>query len=111
KLGSGLGGLMNASFGNAAELIIALAALRSGQVEVVKASITGAILGNVLLVLGAAILTGGLKYPKQTFNSTAALSGMAMMFLAVTAMAIPDLFHAVRGPAADPVIFPMSVAI
>jgi Ca2+:H+ antiporter len=111
KLGSGLGGLMNASFGNAAELIIALAALRSGQVEVVKASITGAILGNILLVLGAAILTGGLKYEKQKFNTTAALSGAAMMFLALTAMSIPDLFHAFRGAAADAVIFPMSVAI
>jgi Ca2+:H+ antiporter len=111
KLGSGLGGLMNASFGNAAELIIALAALRSGQMEVVKASITGAILGNILLVLGASVLAGGLKFPKQTFNTTAALSGISMMFLALTAMTIPDLFHAFRGPAADAIIFPMSVAI
>jgi Ca2+:H+ antiporter len=111
KLGSGLGGLMNASFGNAAELIVALAALRSGQVEVVKASVTGAILGNLLLVLGAAILVGGLKYSRQKFNMTAALSGAAMMFLALTAMSIPDLFHAFRGKEADPVIFSMSVAI
>lgn len=111
KLGSGLGGLMNASFGNAAELIIALAALRSGQVNVVKASITGAILGNILLVLGAAILTGGLKYPRQTFNSTAALSGLSMMFLALTALVTPDLFHLSRGEAAEPLLFPMSVAI
>jgi Ca2+:H+ antiporter len=111
KLGSGLGGLMNASFGNAAELIIALAALRSGKVEVVKASITGAILGNILLVLGAALLAGGLKFNRQKFNTTAALSGSAMMFLALTAMAIPDLFHAFRGKEADAVIFPMSVAI
>ncbi|MGZ3457941.1 MAG: calcium/proton exchanger, partial [Archangium sp.] len=111
KLGSGLGGLMNASFGNAAELIIALAALRSGQVEVVKASVTGAVLGNVLLVLGGAILAGGIKYPKQTFNMTAALSGLSMMFLALTALVIPDFFHAVRGRAADALIFPMSVAI
>jgi Ca2+:H+ antiporter len=111
QLGSGLGGLMNASFGNAAEFIIALAALRTGHLEVVKASITGAILGNILLVLGAALLAGGLRFSQQTFNSTAALSGMAMMFLALTALVIPDLFHAVRGPAADAVIFPMSVAI
>jgi Ca2+:H+ antiporter len=111
KLGSGLGGLMNASFGNAAELIVALAALRSGQVEVVKASITGAILGNLLLVAGASILAGGLKFERQKFNSTAVLSGAAMMFLALTAMSIPDLFHAFRGHAADSVIFPMSVAI
>ncbi|WP_204486699.1 calcium/proton exchanger [Archangium primigenium] len=111
KLGSGLGGLMNASFGNAAELIIALAALRSGQLDVVKASITGAILGNVLLVLGASILIGGLKFPRQTFNPTAAMSGMSMMFLALVSLVIPDLFHAFQGPAADPILFPMSVTI
>ncbi|WP_205519926.1 calcium/proton exchanger [Pyxidicoccus caerfyrddinensis] len=111
KLGSGLGGLMNASFGNAAELIIALAALRSGHADVVKASITGAILGNILLVLGASILVGGIKFNTQKFNTTAAMSGLSIMFLALTALAIPDLFHAVRGPAADAVIFPMSVAI
>nr|WP_228530941.1 MULTISPECIES: calcium/proton exchanger [Myxococcaceae] len=111
KLGSGLGGLMNASFGNAAELIIAIAALRSGHLDVVRASITGAILGNLLLVLGASIFAGGLRYPRQTFNMTAALSGSAMMFLALTALALPDLFHASRGKAAEPVLFPMSVAI
>jgi Ca2+:H+ antiporter len=110
-LGSGLGGLMNASFGNAAELIIAIAALRSGHLDVVRASITGAILGNLLLVLGASIFAGGLRYPRQTFNATAALSGSAMMFLALTALALPDLFHASRGEAAVPVLFPMSVAI
>lgn len=111
KLGSGLGGLMNASFGNAAELIIAVAALREGQTEVVKASITGAILGNILLVLGAAIITGGLTREKQTFNTTAALSGAAMMFLAVTAMSVPDLFHLTRGDAGLPVMGKLSVGI
>ena len=111
KLGAGLGGLMNASFGNAAELIIAIAALREGQLEVVKASITGAILGNILLVLGAAIVAGGFNREKQTFNATAALSGSAMMFLALTAMSVPDLFHVTRGDAALPVMHEMSVAI
>jgi Ca2+:H+ antiporter len=111
KLGSGLGGLMNASFGNAAELIIAIAALRSGQGDVVKASITGAVLGNILLVLGMAILAGGLGREKQTFNSTAALSGSGMMFLAVTAMSVPDLFHLARGEAALPVLEKMSIGI
>ena len=111
QLGSALGGLMNASFGNAAELIIAIAALREGQTEVVKASITGAILGNLLLVLGMAVLAGGIKREKQTFNATAALSGAGMMFLAVTAMAIPDLFHVARGEAAEPVLGKMSVAV
>lgn len=111
KLGAGLGGLMNASFGNAAELIIAIAALREGQTEVVKASITGAILGNILLVLGMAIVAGGAKREKQTFNATAALSGSAMMFLALVAMTIPDLFHVARGDAALPVLQQMSVGI
>jgi Ca2+:H+ antiporter len=111
KLGAAWGGLMNASFGNAAELIIALAALRAGQVEVVKASITGAILGNILLVLGMAIVAGGAKREKQTFNATAALSGSAMMFLALVAMTVPDLFHVVRKEAAVPVLYKMSVAI
>ncbi len=111
RLGSGLGGLMNASFGNAAELIIAIAALREGQTDVVKASITGAILGNILLVLGMAIVAGGLKREKQVFNATAALSGSAMMFLALVALTVPDLFHLTRGDAALPVMQTMSVGI
>jgi Ca2+:H+ antiporter len=111
KLGAGLGGLMNASFGNAAELIIAIAALRSGQVEVVKASLTGAVLGNLLLVLGAAVLVGGIKREKQVFNATAALSGSGMMFLALTALIIPDIFHVTRGDAALNVMQPLSVGI
>jgi Ca2+:H+ antiporter len=111
RLGAGLGGLMNASFGNAAELIIAIAALRSGQVEVVKASITGAVLGNVLLVLGAAVVAGGVGREKQTFNVTAALSGAAMMFLALTAMVVPDILHMSQGDAALPVLRPLSIGI
>ena len=63
--GSALGGFLNASFGNATEFIIGIFALRAGLVEVVKASITGAIVGNLLLVLGAAIFFGGLKFKKQ----------------------------------------------
>jgi Ca2+:H+ antiporter len=111
RLGAGLGGLMNASFGNAAELIIGLAALRSGQVAVVKASITGAIIGNICLVLGAAIVAGGIRRPQQRFNATAVLSGSSMMFLALVAMSIPDLFHLTRGEAGVPVLKPMSVGI
>jgi len=111
RLGSGLGGLMNASFGNAAELIIAIAALRSGQVAVVKASITGAVLGNVLLVLGAAVLAGGLRREKQTFNATAALSGSSMMYLALTALIVPDILHLAQGDAALPLMRPLSIAI
>lgn len=111
ELGAGLGGLMNASFGNAAELIIAIAALRAGQLDVVKASITGAVLGNLLLVLGMAVVAGGAFREKQTFSATAALSGSALMFLALVAMSVPDLFHASQGPSAEPVMQKLSVGI
>jgi Ca2+:H+ antiporter len=74
RLGPGIGGLLNASFGNAAELIIAVFALKRGLVDVVKASITGSILGNVLLVLGASFLAGGMKF-SNAFNSAAADCG------------------------------------
>jgi Ca2+:H+ antiporter len=69
RLGEGVGGLLNATFGNAAELIIALAALRAGLDDVVKASIAGSIVGNILLVLGAAMLAGGLRRSEQHFNA------------------------------------------
>ncbi len=72
RLGPGIGGLMNASFGNAAELIIALFALKEGLVDVVKASIIGSIIGNILLVLGASFLAGGMRFRQQKFNATAA---------------------------------------
>ncbi|HUR29719.1 MAG TPA: cation transporter, partial [Planctomycetota bacterium] len=70
KLGEGIGGLLNATFGNAAELIIAIMALRLGEYDVVKASITGSIIGNVLLVFGLSVLMGGAKYQVQRFNRT-----------------------------------------
>ena len=72
RTGEGVGGLLNATFGNAAEMIIAVMALRRGLYDVVKASLTGSIIGNVLLVMGAAILAGGLKYPSQKFNAPGA---------------------------------------
>src|SRR5215470_13997505 len=72
--GEGVGGLLNATFGNAAELIIALVALRAGLYDVVKASIAGSIIGNVLLVLGASMLAGGLRNDEQKFNAPAARS-------------------------------------
>ena len=72
RAGHGIGGLLNATFGNAAELIIALMALSHGLIDVVKASLTGSIIGNILLVLGASILAGGIRFPRQTFNQTAA---------------------------------------
>src|SRR5215813_276510 len=71
RFGEGIGGLLNATFGNAAELIIALMALHKGLIGVVKASITGSIIGNILLVLGAALTAGGFKFSEQRFNRTA----------------------------------------
>jgi Ca2+:H+ antiporter len=93
KLGEGLGGLLNATFGNAAELIIALMALRRGLFDVVKASITGSIIGNILLVLGLSLLLGGLKFPRQVFNRTAAMLGSTMLALSAIALLMPAVFH------------------
>jgi Ca2+:H+ antiporter len=93
RLGPGIGGLLNATFGNAAELIIALFALFKGLDEVVKASITGSIIGNILLVLGASLLAGGLRHPCQTFNRTAAGVSATMMVLASFGLLIPAIFH------------------
>jgi len=95
--GAGLGGLLNATFGNAAEMIIALSALREGLLGVVKASITGAIVGNVLLVLGASLLLGGLRHPTQTFNAAAARSHSTMLLLAAIALVAPASYHHLAG--------------
>jgi Ca2+:H+ antiporter len=93
RAGSGVGGFLNATFGNAAELIIALVALSKGLTGVVKASITGSIIGNLLLVLGAAVLVGGIRYPKQTFNQTAARISATSLGLSAIALLIPTIFH------------------
>jgi Ca2+:H+ antiporter len=90
--GPALGGLLNATFGNATELIIGILALHAGLSEVVKASITGSIIGNLLLVLGTAILCGGWKKEKQTFNATAAKAGGSVLLLTVVALVIPAIF-------------------
>jgi Ca2+:H+ antiporter len=92
-VGSGIGGFLNATLGNAAELIIAFLALRSGHTEVVKASITGSIIGNLLLVFGAAVLVGGMGREKQSFNRTAVGANTSMLFLAVVALVMPALFE------------------
>src|SRR5215468_4380988 len=93
RVGEGLGGLLNATFGNAAELIIAGIALSKGLINVVKASITGSIIGNVLLVLGLSILFGGTKYKEQTFNRTAARTSVISLSLAAIGLIIPTVFH------------------
>jgi Ca2+:H+ antiporter len=93
RVGEGLGGLLNATFGNAAELIIAGIALYKGYIPVVKASITGSIIGNILLVLGLSILLGGTKYKEQKFNKTAARTAVISLSLAAIALIIPTVFH------------------
>jgi Ca2+:H+ antiporter len=97
RSGPGIGGLLNVTFGNAPELIIALFALGAGLHEVVKASLIGSILGNVLLVLGAAMLVGGWTRERQRFDRTAASAQSTMLLLAVVAMVMPAIFELVDG--------------
>ncbi len=87
-----LGGFLNATFGNATEIIIGLFALNAGLIEVVKASITGSIIGNVLLVLGMSVFFGGIKREKQTFSATAAKAACSTLLLAVIALVMPAIF-------------------
>ena len=91
--GPKIGGLLNATLGNAAELIITIVALRAGLVELVKASITGSILGNLLLVMGASLLLGGLKNGRQSFSRQSQGTNATMLVLATVALAIPSLFN------------------
>ena len=93
RLGAGIGGLLNATFGNAAELIIALAALQRGLFGVVKASLTGSIIGNLLLVLGLAIVAGGARRERQRFDRVAAAAGTTLLALAAVGLLVPALFH------------------
>ncbi len=97
RSGPGIGGLLNVTFGNAPELIIALFALGQGLHEVVKASIVGSIIGNILLVLGAAMLAGGLGREKQVFSKTSASVQTSMLLLAAAALVMPAIFELVEG--------------
>ena len=97
RSGPGIGGLLNVTFGNAPELIIALFALGQGLHEVVKASIIGSIIGNILLVLGAAMLAGGIGREKQTFSRTSASVQTSMLLLAAAALLMPAIFELVEG--------------
>src|SRR5919109_3412024 len=97
RTGPGIGGLLNVTFGNAPELIIAFFALREGLQEVVKASMVGSIIGNILLVMGGAMLVGGLPREKQTFSQTAANAQCAMLMLAVAALIFPAIFQLIHG--------------
>ncbi|MFK8328692.1 calcium/proton exchanger [Pseudomonas sp. BJa5] len=98
RSGEGVGGLLNATFGNATELIIALSAMRAGLHDVVKASVAGSIVGNILLVLGAAMLAGGLRHREQLFNASAARSQATLLTLAAIALILPAAYNAVVAP-------------
>jgi Ca2+:H+ antiporter len=103
RTGPGIGGFLNVTFGNFPELVIAFFALREGLQEVVKASIIGSILGNILLVMGAAMLVGGLKRERQRFDRTAANVQVTMLLLAAAALILPAVFQLVAGGGLPPV--------
>ena len=90
--GQKIGGLLNATFGNATELIIAFVAMKAGMFDVVKASLAGSVIGNILLVLGLSMLVGGLKYKTQTFNKNSINITSSMLLLAVLGLSIPAIF-------------------
>jgi Ca2+:H+ antiporter len=94
RTGPTVGGLLNATFGNAAELIIAIVALQAGLVDLVKASITGSIIGNLLLILGLSLVAGGIRRPALHFNRTTAGMSATMLAAAVVGLVFPALFHA-----------------
>ena len=106
-----MGGFLNATFGNAAELIISIFALRAGLIELVKASIIGSILGNLLLILGLSLMAAGMKKHLFSFNRTAAGMAGAMLALAVAALVFPALFHATHPEAALLVELHLSEAV
>jgi Ca2+:H+ antiporter len=114
RSGPGIGGLLNVTFGNAPELIIALFALEAGLHEVVKASIIGSIIGNILLVMGASMFVGGLGRDRQVFSRTSATAQSSMLLLAVVALAMPAIFELVEGkglpgPGAERIVFDSTV--
>ena len=111
RMGEGVGGLLNATFVNAAELIIAVAALRSGLYDVVKASIAGSIVGNILLVLGAAMMAGGLVHREQSYNPQGARVQATMLTLAAITLILPAAYRAALGEQAGPGLVPLSVSI
>jgi Ca2+:H+ antiporter len=102
RAGTGVGGLLNATFGNAAELIIAVVILARGPelYPVVKATLTGSIIGNLLLVLGASVLAGGLRHRRQTFNRTAAAVGTTLLAIAAAGLLLPTMFYYLPHPGA-----------
>lgn len=121
RLGEGVGGLLNATFGNAAELIIAFTALLAAARDpakaeamhnIVKASLTGSIIGNILLVLGLALLAGGIRKKIQKFNVTAARAGATLLMISVAALILPALFvHVADAPRETVASFSLEISI
>jgi len=94
-MGQTLGGLVNATFGNAVELIVSIVALKDNEIRVVQASMLGSILSNILLVLGCCFFVGGLKYHEQSFNSTVASTMSSLMAVASASLIIPATLYGV----------------
>src|SRR3954454_936341 len=111
RTGERIGGVLSATFGNAAELIIAISALRSGLYQVVEASLVGSIIGNALLVLGASMVAGGLRHREQQFNAAGARSQATMLTLAAIALVLPATFSLAGGSAVKATLGPLSVAL
>ncbi len=109
--GPKIGGLLNATLGNAAELIITLFAIKAGLLELVKASITGSILGNLLLVMGVAMVVGGLKNGLQHFDRRQISNHSILLLLAVVALIIPSLFYPAIGAATSIKVEAMSIGV
>ena len=110
-VGPSLGGLLNATFGNATELIIALIALNAGLINVVKSSITGSIIGNLLLVMGLSMLLGGIKFKEQTFQPVIARMNASSMNLAVIAILLPTAVDFTSPSITEPTLQRLSVAV
>jgi Ca2+:H+ antiporter len=111
RLGGGIGGLLNATFGNAAELIIGALALHAGLIDLVKASLTGSIISNVLLVFGVSAVVGGMRHKIQCFNRTAASLGTTMLFLSAIGLVVPAVFHALTRTEPHPPDLQLDTAI
>lgn len=110
--GSRIGGLLSATFGNAVELIIGGIALQHGLIDLVKASVTGSILGNLLLVLGLSFFVGGIRHPIQRFNIRAARSNASMLVLGIgLAFVIPAIFEAGRSDTASTALYIASATV